>query len=375
MYAFVSHESACEALRALSSEGAGLERVARWPETPQHLPPAGECVSGQRAFKRAGVGEALAWLGVTSRPVDLLVPADGTRSNGERARFHVWGGTLPARSMLRVGDGLFVCGPELVLVQLCSSQSKLDPLLDAHVRAARAERDVVSSSGSNEKGVLDHPLDWERLRRLVVATAVACEFSGSYRLGCGGRPTLFHAPVLMSAESLEQAIASLGTTQGTRRARRVLDLMLENSASPMETALALMLALPPDMGGFGLEKPQLNCTIDVSRHEGALSDRAVVTPDLLWAEQKVALEYDSHEFHGSRGRGRALADAVRSNVLTALGYRVFRATTQTVRSLPELSLLARQVAHALGEELAEATPLQELRRRRLFMLLMPAVRR
>ena len=369
MYAFVSHESACEALRVLSRDG--LERVARWPETPRHLPSAGECVSGQRSFRKADVGEALGWLGVTSRPVDLLVPAEGTRSSGERARFHMWSGILPARSLLRVEDNLFICGPELLVVQFCSSQSKLDPLLDAHVRVVRAEKDVVSSSGSDEKSVVDHPLEWERLRRLVIATVVACEFSGTYRLGCGGRPTLYHAPVLMSAESLEQMIAAIGATQGTGRARRVCDLMFDNSASPMETALALMLTLPPDMGGFGLEKPLLNRTIDVSRYEGALSDRAVVTPDLHWAEQKVALEYDSSEFHGSRGRGRPIADAILSNVLTTLGYRVFRATTQTVRSLPELSLLARQVAHALGEEPAETTPLQELRRRRLFIQLMP----
>lgn len=369
MYAVLSHESACDALRLLYS----AEKSPRVPRIPRDATRLARdaCVSGQRAFRAAHVAEALSGIGLTSRPADLLVPTQTSRSNGDEARFHVWGGIVPRESLLRVSDNLLVSGPELIIVQLCSTQGKLDSLLDAHVAAVRAEADVVTTLDQEAKQVIDHPLEWERIRRLVAATVVACEFAGTYRLGVGSGKTAYHAPQLLDACSLERAIAEVGKSQGTIRARRVGELMLEGSASPMETALALMLTLPVDFGGFGLERPQLNQVIDVRHLRDALSDRDVVTPDFLWQNQGVALEYDSAEFHAARGKGQLSRDAARANILTAAGYRVFRVTSQVARSLPRLSLLARQLACALDVELPEATPLQELRRHKLYLMLMP----
>lgn len=370
MYAVVSHDSACDAIRLLFSRAEKNPRVSRFPQDAWRLS-RGACVSGQRAYRAARVAETLAGLGLVARPVDLLVPAQTPRSSGDEARFHVWGGVVPRESLLCVADNLLVSGPELIIVQLCSAQGKLDSLLDAHAAAVRAEAELVASVEKSVKPVIDHPLEWERIRRLVAATVVACEFSGTYRLGVGSGKAAYHAPRLMDARSLGRVIAEVGKSQGTRRARRVGELMLEGSASPMETALALMLTLPVDFGGFGLERPRLNQAVDVRHLREALSDRDAVTPDFLWAEQGVALEYDSAEFHTDRGGGQLSKDAMRANILTSAGHRVFRVTSQVAKSLPRLSLLARQLAHVLDVELPEATPLQELRRHKLYMLLMP----
>lgn len=371
MYAFVSHESACEALRLLFHDAEKSVDVSRWPQSDGRLPQPGECVSGRRDFRAACVGSVLSDLGLSSRPVDLLVPARSGRSSGDEVRFHAWSGAVPQGSFLRVTNDLLVSGPELAIIQLCSAQGKLDALLDAHVEAVRAEAEVAAPAERADHPVIDHPLEWERIRRLVAATVIACEFAGTYRLGDGSRPTAYHAPRIMGAGDLARVASGVGKSQGTMRARRVAELMLEGSASPMETVLALMLTLPVEFGGFGLARPLLNRTVDVSGFQGTISDRDVVIPDFLWNERGVVLEYDSEEFHALRGKGRLKKDATRSNTLTALGYRVFRATSQTVRSLPGISLLARQIACALDEELPAAAPLQELRRRKLYMLLMP----
>lgn len=371
VYAFVSHESACEALRLLFHDAEKSVEVSRWPRSDERFPQLGECVSGRRDFRAARVGEALSCLGMSARPVDLLVPARSGRSSGNEVRFHAWGGAVPQGSFLLVTNDLLVSGPELAIIQLCSAQGKLDALLDAHVEAVRAEAEVAAADERADRPVIDHPLEWERIRRLVAATVIACEFAGTYRLGAGSMPTAYRAPRIMDAAGLARVAAGVGKSQGTLRARRVAELMLEGSASPMETVLALMLTLPVEFGGFGLENPLLNRAVDVSGFQGTISDRDVVIPDFLWHEQGVALEYDSEEFHALRGKGQLKRDVTRSNTLTALGYRVFRATSQTVRSLPGISLLARQIACALDVELPAATPLQELRRRKLYMLLMP----
>lgn len=374
MYAFVSHESACEVLRLLSTGETPFGDVPRWPREVRRLPTAVACVSGQRDFRGSSAERCLGALGVTGRPVDLMVRTQESRSSGSEVRVHVWGGLLPVDSLLRLDEGLYASGPELAVIQLCSAQGKLDALLDAHVSAVRAETELLASLGLDERPVYDHPLHWERIRRLVAAVMVACEFAGTYRLGRGEGGTAYGVRPLMTMASLARACDDVGLSQGTRRARRVCGLAMDGSASPMETSLALLLSLPVDFGGFGLERPLLNCPLDVSGERGRVSDRDVVVPDLLWFGQRVILEYDSAEFHAAQGEDQAKKDAARANVLTALGFRVLRATPQTVRSLADVTLLARQIARLLDVELAETTPVQDLRRRRLFALLMPSAR-
>lgn len=367
MDAFVSHESACNVLRLVGA-------APRWPDGIRPLPPADACVSGQRDFRSLRVGERLGSLGLTDRPVDLIVPEKSARSSGRLVRAHTWHGVVPCRSMLNLGNGLLVSGPELAVIQFCSAQGKLDALLDAHASAVRAEAEMAAELGLAEKPAIDHPLKWERIRRLIAATVVACEFAGTYRLATGEKNVNYQAPRLMSAATLAETIAEVGDTSGTRRASRVCDLMLEGSASPMETVLGLMLTLPVEYGGFGIEKPQLNCSIDVSSHRGELADRNVVTPDFLWPERRVAVEYDCNEFHAARAGERSAHDAARANILTVLGFHVLRVTPQTMRTLGGVALLARQIAFFLDTKLEPTTPLQDLRRRKLYLELMPQVR-
>lgn len=221
MHAFVGHESARDILRLLYRYERGRSEIPCWPLTSRRLPQAGECVSGQRTFAAARVGETLSGLGLASRPFDLLVPTRGARGGGDAVRAHVWSGVLPRESLLRVSDDLLVSGPELVVVQLCSSHGKLDSLLDAHVEAVRAELELAGDAGPARSRVVDHPLEWERIRRLVAATVVACEFAGTYRLGAGAGTASYHAPKIMSAEGLRRVAQEVGRSPGARRVSRV----------------------------------------------------------------------------------------------------------------------------------------------------------
>ncbi len=102
-----------------------------------------------------------------------------------------------------------------------------------------------------------------------------------------------------------------------------------------------------------------------------MCDRTSVTPDFLWPEEKLALEYDSSEFHARKGAPQAARDAARSNFLAIKGYRVLRVAAGNVSSLSGAALLARQIAFALGAPLREPTPLELQRRNKLYMELMP----
>lgn len=366
MYAFLSHQSACEVLRTIG-------RVpSTWPPQKRKLPLAGDCVTNQRGFKQIARETDLVEFGIISTPVDLIVPKQTMRSRGKSAHFHLWSTEVPAHAMLRVATHLLVSGPELVIAQLCGSQAKLEELLDQHGRAAQAEIALVEGLGMDPRqAVIDNALLRDSIERMVAATVVACEFAGTYRLGGAGRDTRYQVAPLMSTASLNASIAQIEGTANKTRTAEVAMLMLEGSASPMETALALFLTLPVNTGGMGLPRPELNAAVDVSDVHGSLSDRDAVSPDVLWRSQRVCLEYDSSTFHEKKGAAQLDRDARRANILTACGYAVLRVTPGIIRTVSDVELLARQVATLLGVELDTPSEVQKLRRRRLFALLMP----
>lgn len=365
-YAFLAAGSACEVLRSFSArEWAALPR---WPDAPRRLPPSEACVCGQRDAARLLGEDGLAARGLAADHVHLLVPARKGRSSGSAATFHVWSGPVPVGGFVRLGKKLFASAPELVILQACGAVSRLEPLLDDFVAAVDAERETLSLLGLDlTHEVVDNPREWEQIRRLVAAAALACEFSGTYRIGANG--ARYHMPPLMSVSGLRDAAVAAGPSVASRRGLRVAELALDRSASPMETALALILSLPVEYGGFGLGKPLLNEAISLPR---VLSTFKAVAPDLLWPETCVALEYDSDEFH--RGDSSSGRDTERWNALTAEGYRVLRATPTSVRSLAGMELLAKQLACALGVAPKEPNDVQRLRRGKLFAELMPKSR-
>lgn len=372
-FAFVGHGSAVEAWRFLARGRAGAatwQETPRWPSSPRPLPGPDACVSNQRGFKAFAAECDLSAFGIESAPVDLLVSCSSCRSGGKGATFHVLGGPVPAGSFARLNNRLLLSSPELTVIQFCGAQGRLMPLMPAFVESTHSEQAVGAMFGVDRRDIaIDHPLRWESKRRLIQAAVLTCEFAGTYRLAVGEGTVAYGVDPIMSLASLREAADALTPSQATRRATSVCGLAFDGSASPRETSLALMLTLPIDFGGFGIKKPQLNARIDASEHDGVLADREVVTPDFLWADEQVALEYDSAEFHAERGATQVGRDAARSNILAALGYRVFRATPQVTGSLAAVSLLARQVSAALGVPLEPIDGIQQLRREKLYLML------
>ena len=305
------------------------------------------------------------------RPVDLLVPSSHLRSAGKSAKFRVWSRPVPAGSCRRLARDLVVCGPEFAITQLAGSFGKFNELFDDFAEEVHGQVEVLESLGKPDEFVAEFPHRWEQARRLAVLAATACELAGTYRLRGPGQGVAYDAAPVMTTAGLREFAATACQGPASARAREIAELALDGSASPMETALALLLTMPVELGGFGRKKPLLNVAIAASVLEDAIRGRDSVTPDMLWPEKKVALEYDSSEFHARKGVQQAERDAARSNTLSLMGYRVLRATTRGVSSLPGVALLARQIAFLLEEPLREPTPLEAQRRSKLFGELMP----
>ena len=367
MYAFLSHSSACDALRALGAQASDLPR---WPSQPRKLPRYGDCVSTQRAFNEYAREADLQAYGMGNNLVHLLVPSASSRSRGKSATFHVWSRELPAHSLYRLSETLFASAPEFVLLQMGAQNYKPERLIDDFVKRNQTEREFLKSIGSDESPVYDDPFAWERKARLVSMALLVTEFAGYYRLPTALQDTTYRLDPLVTLDSQCAFLEANASLYGASRAREALKLAFDRSASPMESALAFMLSLPVEFGGFELPRPELNKEIPTGEFESMWDGGPFITPDLQWEDYKVAVEYESDEFHGRLGASKADVDAMRANVLTAMGYTVFRATKGTAQSASGTMRLARQVAQALGCEVAEPSEIEAIRRQKLRLMLL-----
>ena len=186
------------------------------------------------------------------------------------------------------------------------------------------------------------------------------ELCGRYGIDNEG---VFLREQVSSPEELLLQAERMPRIRGRRKAIAVAPKVLGGAASPMEAALALILSSSRDEGGYGIEAPELNHPLPVEGDARRLWDEDHITPDLLWEEQKLAIEYDSDLHHTPAMR--IATDARRRDVLTELGYRVITVTTERMRTYREIERIASMAASHLGVDISAQSE-DELNRRTAF---------
>lgn len=244
-------------------------------------------------------------LGLT-RPIHVLVPDRNRRTSSKLIRSHVQTTSLPARYIVGISPGVFAATPELCFIQL-SSELPTAKLL-----------------------------------------AIGFELCGTYRINPLDQNGFSKAEALCTPAEIEKAAQSVAA-RGARRAERLAKYLISSSASPMETALALILTLPVRYGGYSIPQPTMNMLVPVKAGQGRGADRHYYRCDLAWPENGVAVEYDSDAFH--TGSDRIAADAKRRNSLSYLGYHVITVGRQQMKSEAALNIVAVQIAKQLGVRL------------------------
>ena len=364
--AYLSHDTARRALFSLAD--SGIERV---PERPFLLMIAAPCVSTQGQARAVVASGALDFLKPLDRPLDLLVPTAAARSRGSQANLHVWSYGILERSLWKANDGVLVSGPGFVVLQLACARRPTKLSRGAAARESREESRIRAELGLPEQDFTEKDLlAWVGISQQVDAIVAACEFSSTYRPPHPGSPTTsVGREPLASREEMRGFLRRMPASAGITRARRALDLAYDRSGSPMETALALILTLPVDMGGYGIPRPGLNRPISLLPGQRELSSRSEITPDLCWEEAKVAIEYDGDDYHPADSPEKLAGDNERQNALMSLGYRVLRVRYPQLVSPQRMDLLARQLASLLGIPLDRPSDLQLIRRQKLILKL------
>ena len=239
-------------------------------------------------------------------PLDTVVGARGERRNCDAMNDRVWSGPL-AGQLTRLDNEAWVCSFAATFVQLGS-------LLDE-----------------------------------VELAALAYEMCGTYGLPSTaideGAQDLAPLTAVAELRSYASAAHALGV-RGAKRACDALGLVVDGSNSPRETDLAVLLSLSRRKGGYDLRGFEMNAVIKVPKSQKAALGQASITPDFLWLDKKVALEYDSNAHHLSPQEKEH--DEARRRVLENMGFRVFVMTNEVIRSDVKLGTFMLDLQGALG---------------------------
>ncbi|WP_206214527.1 DUF559 domain-containing protein [Adlercreutzia sp. ZJ242] len=134
---------------------------------------------------------------------------------------------------------------------------------------------------------------------------------------------------------------------GSRKTLRALRYVVDNSASPRESKLAILLALPSRCGGYGLSGFKMNHTVQATRKAHAIASRNSFRCDLCWPAEKIDVEYQSREHH--EGEDSRISDSRRANALATMGWRVVGITNDELDSFTATDVIARSLRLKLGK--------------------------
>lgn len=243
-------------------------------------------------------------------PIHVFAPSGQTRLSGAEFAPHTSARALPQGSIVHASRNVTVSSPELCFVQMATLLSPAKLL------------------------------------------EVGFELCGTYTLDPASEGGLVNRLPLTTAARISSYIERAEGANGTLAVKRVLPYLVDNSASPMETIVTILLCLPTKMGGYGFSLPVLN----QRRNMGSLSKLPTVKDfyrcDLLWPEAGVSIEYDSKRYHA--GALKRAQDKQRENALSARSVKTLTVTPHQVFSYELFDDTATMLALSLGRRMKKA---------------------
>jgi len=225
---------------------------------------------------------------------------------------HLFSGETPVGCFMNIGSGLMVSSPEFCFLQMAGSLT------------------------------------------VIKLIELGYELCGGYSMPLSDEQDVpergfYNRPPLTSVMKLKVFHDNMRGVKNHQKAIRSLRYILDGSASPMETKLAMFLTLPYMMGSFGFVLPVLNKRVTLTKAARKYFSKSYYICDLFWEEEKVAVEYDSDQQH--TGSDRIASDSKRRNALASVGIRVVSVTKQQLYDSAELESAARTIAGHLGKRL------------------------
>ena len=229
--------------------------------------------------------EALTRAGVDECRLDILVTDATKKRKSTRYKTITWSGVLPEGSARLAPEGFAVSSPEMCFVQCAATRGLLETI------------------------------------------RYGLEICGTYATEKGLHGGTYGRAPLTDTGRLVQYVSKCGERRGVAIARRALQYIVGWSASPMETAVLMLLCLPVIYGGYGLPYPDMNGRFNPAARGRKHAQGSKFYCDLYWPEYALDVEYNgkSHEEDSSKTH-----DALRNNIIQSKGTMVIVLTWDSV---------------------------------------------
>lgn len=257
---------------------------------------------------------------LTASPVHLMV-IDRRDRRADGIVRHLCESTLPEGSFMQLCEGVLVPAWPLYYMLKCREM----PSLSARLML-----------GMELCGSYGHTVVGDR--------ASGAFFHKPRRYADGKLTTKWNYPKIEPATTVAELQKYLQQQRGVKglcRAKEAARYVLDGSASPAESALALMATLPCKLGGYGFAAMELNPQITVPAEKRHLTRADSYHPDGYLCQLNTDLEYESDENHCSPQAIRR--DKARRNDIQALGIEVKDVTWEMLSHLDSLDLLFEQL--------------------------------
>ena len=257
---------------------------------------------------------------LTASPVHLMV-IDRRDRRADGIVRHLCESTLPEGSFMQLCEGVLVPAWPLYYMLKCREMPSL------------SERLML---GMELCGQYSHTILGDR--------ATGAFFHKPRRDADGKLTTKWNYPKIEPATTVAELQKYLQQQRGVKglcRAREATRYLLDGSASPCESALALMATLPCKLGGYGFAGMELNPKIKVTAEKRHLTRSDTYHPDGYLRQLETDLEYESDENHS--GPHAVRHDKARRNDIQALGIEVKDVTWEMLSHLDSLDLLFEQL--------------------------------
>lgn len=152
-----------------------------------------------------------------------------------------------------------------------------------------------------------------------------------------------------TSERLATFVNSARGLRGRRKATRATRYIRDNSQSPMDAILFMLLCLPCQMGGFGFIEGELDYCIPLVRRDAEALGVSYIYPNLAFPQKKVLVEYSRAPQCATEEEQAYVA--LRDEILRAQGFTVISFEAQDLYCLDKLAQFIHRLSQALEKDI------------------------
>ena len=271
-------------------------------------------------------------------PLHRLVFTRAQSGSRSLFRSHLLTQEPPPGSLRQTAHGFDVASPEFTLLSLATQVSRNQLLMACYEMCGSfavfkpCERTQQQLDEAISLKLIPPNSDWERVNDTK-----------------GNDTNLWKRAPLLAAADIAAFAKQAAGLRGVKQLRWAAERMTGQTASPFEVQTSILISLPRDEGGLGIDITN-NARIPLSEAARSLYDKTSCYADILIESATdsmgVILECQGRSAHDSEAA--SLSDAERATALTSMGYDVIQITYDQIKEKKSFNHIAELIHKKAG---------------------------